>query len=120
MAAVTGFAGPRAAKWEPVSRTPTEAQLAKLPPGTAFTYAKDLPMGHRQFIHVKLGDDRWLRCAGVTLDDAVAQWAKLARKPPAESSGYYHRGWDTWYDLKDSRKTLQRLGVTPGRGAGTG
>jgi cell wall assembly regulator SMI1 len=108
LAAAKGFAGPGKLKWKAVARAPTEAQLAKLPPGAAFTYAADLPMGHRQFICIKLGDDRWIQACGRNLKRAVEHWSELAAKPPTESSGYYHRGWTTWYDFKNYKKTLKQ------------
>ncbi len=59
-------------------------------------------------IRVKLGEDRWLECFGRDLPSAIQHWRTLAAKPPAESSGYYHSEWDTWYALKEYKKTLKQ------------
>lgn len=100
------FAAPAIATWSPVARAPTEAQLARAPVGTAYAFAADLPMCHRHFIFVKLGDDRWLECCGRDLAGALAMWKQHAAKPPTTSSGSYKRTWDVWYDAKQYRTTL--------------
>jgi cell wall assembly regulator SMI1 len=107
MKAAKGFAAPAITAWTVVPRAPTEAQLAEAPAGIAYAFAAQLPMGVRQHIMVKLGDDRWLSCRGTDLVHAVAQWKQHAARPPAESSGYYKRTWDVWYSLKQYKKTLK-------------
>jgi hypothetical protein len=65
-------------------------------------------MDIRHSIRLKLGADRWIACSGTSLDGALEQWKAHAAKPPAESSGYYHGDWDTWYELKEHCRTLTR------------
>lgn len=103
-----GFAGPAIRAWTPMTRAPSEAQLNKLPVGATFVYDAKLPMGRRTIICVKLAEDRWLEVLGTGLKDALARWTELAAKPPPDSSGYYHRTWNTWYEMKKYQATLRR------------
>lgn len=50
-------------------------------------------------IAVKLSDDRWLQCSGSTRDEALEEWARFARQPPAPSSGYYIDDGELAYQL---------------------
>jgi hypothetical protein len=108
MKAVRTFPGPNIKKWTAVQRVTGETHFQKLPVGACFTYKASYPFGKRDEIFVKLGPDRWLNASGVNRTDALAHWAELAAKPPADSSGYYHSDSHTLYSIREYKKTLKQ------------
>jgi cell wall assembly regulator SMI1 len=99
--------------WVPITRPPTEAQLDRARPGTAYTYWEEVlvairqPMARRYVLFVKIDRDRWLYCTGADLAIAIATWRQLAASPPAPDSGYWKRTWDVWYEVKEHRPNVQ-------------
>ncbi len=105
MKSIKSFPAPTVKTWKAVAKKPTEKQLEASTVGVAYLHQTkgDQWTQGMNYIYVKLGDNRWLTCFGGSREDALEHWKKHAAKPPVESSGYYKRTWDVWYELKTAK-----------------
>lgn len=102
---------PSAVAWATQKTAPKLAELARALPGDAYAHAATYPFGKRVEIFVNLRPDAWLCASGTNLADALAEWSKLATRPPAPKSGYYKSSSDVASSLAEyptARKKLKR------------